>query len=280
MNWLAVAFLAGLLSNSLHFVSRYLLKNGDDSTAVAWIQSFFRVIFFGIWALVSFNLKTDLKSLSLLLGLGFVEVFSTYAYMKMHSHAQLSLSSIISRTRLFWIPVMAFLFFRERLQLHEYAGIAVLFVGLAIVSSPKKLAADKGLRYAYIFGLVSALVNILLKANEGNASIPVIMVFMSTPPVLFLPFLMKKGFTRIAATFKLNLGLKLLSGLLSVISIYTLTYAIRIGPVSKVSAIQQGMLIVSVFAGIIFLKERDNMWKKIIGSIITLGGVYLITMAG
>ena len=280
MNWLVVAFIGGLLSNSLHFVSRLILRDGDDPTAVAWIQSVFRTVLFAIWAVFSFSLKIDLTSLALLCGLGLLEIYSMYTYMKMHSNAQLSLSAILSRTRLFWIPVIAFFVFGERLQLYEYAGIVILFIGLAIVSTPKKIMVDPGVRYAYIFGFVAAVINILIKANQNNASIPVMMVFMSLPSAVGIPFLMKDGFSRIGASLKRNVKWKIVSGLLSFISIFVLTYAIRIGPVSKVSAIQQGMLIVSVLAGIILLKERDHMWKKILGSLITLVGVYLITAAG
>lgn len=54
-------------------------------------------------------------------------------------------------------------------------------------------------------------------------------------------------------------------------------YALRIGDVSKVTAIYQAMMIVSILAGIVLLGERQDAKKKIVGALITILGVIILT---
>lgn len=75
----------------------------------------------------------------------------------------------------------------------------------------------------------------------------------------------------------LNFFLKIAGILGNIVSSYLLLLALRGGEVSKVNAVYQGMLIFSVLAGIIILKERQDIFKKLLGSIITLTGVILLT---
>src|SRR6266568_5185097 len=192
--------------------------------------------------------------------------------MKMHAYSHLSISTIISRTRLIWVPLIAFILFHEALTLTEYLGIVVLFVGLSVASSPKKIITDKGLKFAYLSAFTIALVNISLKLVAPYASTSVIMIFMALPSVLLFPIFMKNGKQRISISLKSKLPLKLFTGLVTACATYLLAKAIDLGTVSIVTALYQSMMIASVVAGIVLLKERENVAKKVIGSLISLVG--------
>jgi drug/metabolite transporter (DMT)-like permease len=277
-NWVLIAVVAGLSSNLGNFLFRYLLKEGDDSTAFAWFHEVFRLIFFGVISIFSFQLAFDPKGLLYLLGLGIAEFFAAYTLMKMHAHSHLSISTIVSRTRLIWVPLIAFILFGEALSIAEYVGIAVLFIGLSVASSPKKIVSDKGLKFAYLSAFAIALVNISLKLVAPYAGTSVVMVFMTLPSVILFPLLMKNGRRRIASSLHSKLPLKLLTGLVTANSTYLLAKAIDLGTVSIVTALYQSMMITSVVAGIVLLKEKENIAKKIIGSLISLVGVSLLTL--
>jgi len=276
-DWVIIAILGGLASNLGNFLFRYLLKEGDDSTAYAWFHEAFRFIFFLIVTIFSFHLVFEIKGLLTLIGLGFIELTAAFFLMKMHSYSHLSISTIISRTRLIWVPIIAYILFKETLKTPEYIGIAVLFIGLSIATSPKRLLADKGQIYAYFSAFTIAMVNIFLKLAASYANTSVIMVFMSLPSVILFPKLMKGAKRRITASLKINLPLKITTGLVNALSMYLLAKAIELGPVSKVTSLYQSMMIASVIAGIIFLNERQDVKKKLIGSLITLVGAILLT---
>ena len=272
-----MALLAGLASNLVNFLFRYLLKDGDDSTAYAWFHEFFRLVFFMMISIFSFQLTSDIRGILVLVGLGIVELATIYLLMRMHAYSHLSISTIIIRTRLIWVPLIAYLLFRETLKNPEYFGILVLFLGLSVVISPKKIKSDRGFKYAFWAAFAVAWVSIFLKLSAPYASASLRMVFMALPSVLFFPLIMKNGIKRVFKTFKVNLAGKILAGLVASSSTFLLAKAIEVGPVSIVTALYQGMMIASVLAGIVFLKERENAFKKIVGSLIALIGVLLLT---
>ncbi len=277
-NWVIIAVLAGVFSNLGSFFFRYLLKDGDDSTAYAWFYELMRLCIFSFIALFSFKLSVDIRSLTMLVILGILEFLAIFFMMKMHAFSHLSVSTIVLRTRLIWIPIIAFFLFHESLSLLEYSGIAILFFGLSIVTSPRKWLVDKGTTFAFIAAFATALVNIALKETSLVASISVAMVFMALPSVILFPLFMKNARKRIKTSLKTNFKLKFLSGIINAAAIYLLALAISFGSVSKVSAIYQGMMIVAVIAGIFILKEKENALRKIIGSVITILGVLLLTI--
>jgi uncharacterized membrane protein len=89
---------------------------------------------------------------------------------------------------------------------------------------------------------------------------------------------MKNRSERLINIFKKKLSLKLLALFVNIISVYLFTIALRVGDSGKITAIYQGMLVTSIIAGILFLKERNDIGKKIIGTIITLIGVIIISI--
>jgi uncharacterized membrane protein len=64
----------------------------------------------------------------------------------------------------------------------------------------------------------------------------------------------------------------------NIISVYVFTAALRYGDSGKVTAVYQGMLVTSILAGIIFLKERSDIGKKLIGAAITIIGVIILSI--
>jgi drug/metabolite transporter (DMT)-like permease len=277
-SWVTLAILAGLASNAFNFISRYLLKDQEDSTAYAWFFEFVRFLFFIIVA-ITFDWKVIFteQSIILFLLLGLTEWISVYWYMKMHEHAHLSISAILSRTRLIWIPIIAFFLIQERLHLSEYAGIAILFFGLSIVLSPKKFFIDKGATYANLSAFMIALNTVITKMALPYGSNSIVNAAITGIPALFFPLTMKDSPIRMKKIFQKNLSLKLLAVGVNIVSVYLFTAALRIGDPGKVNALYQGMLVTSILAGIIFLKERTDIRKKLIGAAITIIGVIILS---
>ncbi len=108
--WVLLTIFAGLASNGSNFLNRYVLKEKGDATSWAWFFETTRLLVFVFLAFFDFRVEFSLHSFLLLLGLGFTEFISIFLYMKMHAHAHLSISTILSRTRLIWIPVLVCIF--------------------------------------------------------------------------------------------------------------------------------------------------------------------------
>jgi len=277
MNWIILAVLAGLGSNAFSFFTRYLLKDNDDPTAFAWFYETMQFSIYIVIAVFNWHLIVTAKSLTILLFLGLTECIAVYFYMKMHVYSHLSISTILSRTRLIWIPVMAFFLIGEHLQFREYTGIIILFLGISITVAPHKLFIDKGAMYANVSAFIIALNTVIEKMAIPYASSSVINAALVFPSFLLFPFFMKNAKKRMTKVFQNQFPLKFATVIIRVLTAYVFVFALQRGNVSVVNGIYQGMLMVSVLTGIIFLHEREDIGKKIIGTIVTLAGVLLLS---
>jgi drug/metabolite transporter (DMT)-like permease len=276
-SWILLAVLAGLSSQIFNFLNRYLLKDGEDPLSLGWISEFLRFFIYFLFLPIDFQIQNSVLTYVLLIGLGFVNLLSVYVFFRMHSFAELSISSIVSRIRIIWVPIIAFIFLGEVLNFNQYLGIAILFIGLSVAVSPNRFFADKGVFYSFITSIVVAIISVLFKALSPLASTSVIMVVMALPSVILLPLLMKNSIKRLRGGIKDRLTLKILASLANLLAMYFTLMSLKSGgPVSIVSGIYQAMMIISVIAGIIFLKERKDIPKKLIGSTITVIGIILI----
>lgn len=277
MNWILLSIAAGLFSVIFNYINRYILKDKGDATIYAWFFEVARLLtFFGI-AFFNFQLIFSAKAIIALILLGLTELVSVYFFMKMHSLTEISLSTVLTRTRLIWVPILAFFLFGEQLTKKEYIGIVILFIGLSIAVAPHRVTIDRGVKISSLSGFIIAVLSILMKQASQIASSSVVMIAMSLPSVIIFPFGMKNFPDRFRNFLKQNLMIKLIGSIANTSSMYLYVLALKMGPVSKVTAIYQAMLIVLIFAGIFFLNERKDALRKIVGGCITIIGVYFLT---
>lgn len=275
--WIFFAAGAGILSNVNGFLNRFVLLKDDDPTAYAWFSEVVRFGVFTVLIVGDLSIVFIARTIVFLVGLGLLEFVSVIVWMRMSAYAHLSVSTIIYRSRAIFVPVIAFIFLGEVLTVNQYIGIFIVFLGLSTVSTPRKIVKDKGIKYSYLsVGFVSFLTT-LMKEVSSLASIPVLISFMSFPSVVLIPLLMKNAKKRLIGTFKKQLHLKLLASMANIVALYLQFVALKMGPVGQVNAIYQSMMVISVALGIIVLHERQDIKKKIIGSIIAVIGVIMLS---
>lgn len=278
MNWFILSSLAGLASNGFNITNRTALKDNGDATAYGWWFELVRTTFFLGLLLFTSIPQITLAMIWPLTLVGLSELFSVYVFMKMHAHTHLSISSVISRLRVIWSPLIAWFLVNERLTMPEYFGIIAIFIGIAIVTSPKEIKQDKGIKIALIFSFSSALLSTVMKQASTVATTELIIIAQGIIPLFVLPFLMKRGFTRIMDSVGNNLSKILLAGGFNIASSYLLVEALHLTDASKAVGLYQAMTLFSVFYGIFILNERDKLIRKIIGSIIVIIGVILTVL--
>src|SRR5260221_2042518 len=160
-SWIFIALVSGLLSNTSNFLHRFLLKDDKDPALYTWFLEVIRLLVAIVFLFFNFYLFLSSKTLLLLLVLGIVEAISIYVYMKQHAFTSLSISTIISRTRLIWTALFAFVFLGEHVSLMAYLGMVILFFGLSIGTAPRKIMADKGIKYSYFSATLISVSNVL-----------------------------------------------------------------------------------------------------------------------
>ena len=277
-SWIIIAFISGLLSNTSNFLHRYLLKDDHDPALYAWFLEVMGLLVAGCFLFFNFHLIVSSSTIILLIALGIVEAISMYVYMKQHAFNSLSISAIISRTRLVWTALFAFLFLGEQLSSMSYIGIFILFLGLSVGTAPHKIMVDRGMKYSYLSAVMISVSNNLFKSASSVASVPVIVTAMALPTVIVYPFILKNSRQRIKLFFKTKLLSKVLAALANVSALFFFLWAVRTGPVSLVNAIYQGTMIFAILAGILFLGEKTDVARKLIGAAIAMIGVFALTL--
>ncbi len=210
-SWVFIAFGSGLLSNTSNYFHRFLLKDDNDPALYTWFLEVTRLVPAAALLAFNFHVALSIRTVALLGALGTIEAVSMYVYMKQHAFASLSISTIISRTRLIWTALFAVVLLHERLTLLAYAGILVLFLGLSVGTAPRKITADSGMKYAYLSAMLISVGNTLFKSTLVVASAPVIVAAMAIPTVVGYPVVLKASRQRIQAFLQTKLPAKLLA---------------------------------------------------------------------
>src|SRR3989344_5665665 len=263
--WIIFTIISGLSSIIFNLMNRHTLRNGNDSTSYAWWFEFLRTLLFLPFCLVFLNFKLNVNNLLLFAAIGLAEFIGVYIYMKMHSFSELSTSSIISQLRVVWVPIIAFLFLGERLLSKEYFGIFLIFSGQILLLFKGKFTLDKGIKFSLISSVFVAVNSILQKIATPVFEIPIIVLAMGLPTVFGFPILMKDGKSRIKMIGSKMWKKVTIAVLFNAITMIFLLLAIKTGEVSKVTALFQSTAVLQVFSGIVFLKEKSNALRKVVG---------------
>lgn len=276
MNWFILALLAGTASNIFNIFNRSSLKERGDSTLYSWFFELVRFFIFLAYFLTSPSFPTQLSTYLWLAALGCNEAFSVYFFMKSHRHTKLSISTFIIKLQLIWTPLLASLFIGERLSVRDYTGIAVVLLGIGIGIYNPKMRPDKGTVITLISSFFIALNAVFTKGAADAASTPFLMMCMSLPSALFFPFLMKQFRHRVIHMSRRFMMNNIGGVIFNIIAMTLAVNAIRLGATSKVTAVYQGMMIIAIVYGIIFLRERENILQKLVGSTVVVLGLFLL----
>jgi drug/metabolite transporter (DMT)-like permease len=272
-NWIILSALAGLASNGFNITNRTALKNKGDSTAYAWWFEVVRTSFFFVILLMNPQITLTVKNILPLVLVGLSELFSVYVFMRMHALTELSISSVISRLRVVWSPLIAYFLLAERLYLYQYLGILAIFLGIAVVSSPSEIKRDRGIKIALLFSFSSALLGVMIKNASVFTSSELVIVSQGLLPIILLPLLMKHSLKRIVNVATMKFSSIITGGLFNIASSYFLVEALRLTDASKAIGLYQAMTILSVLWGIFILAEREKIYRKLMGAIIVILGI-------
>ncbi len=278
--WAIFTLISGLSSVAFNFISRNILRDGHDSTAYSWWFEFFRFLIFIPFAIPVLGTVNNLHGVFLFVSIGICEFLSIYFYMKMHSKADLSISSIITQARLIWVPFFAYLLLNERLNSKSYIAIFVILIGQIIVSINgrinTKTTLDAGVKYALISTIFVSLNNVLGKSASQIFPVQIITIAMALPSLILFPVFMKKSKERIIKLGKTKGKNIFIAAVFNAFTMIFVIFAFRLGEVSRVTTLYQSLSILQVFMGIIILKENKNIFRKVIGSLIVLMGIYFL----
>lgn len=221
----------------------------------------------GIWSLVVLS--------------SFLYFIANFLFFYSLKDIEASQSTIITSTRAIWFMILGLIFFREIITAYKLFGISLIILGLVIIYFNKGSFKSFSIKhfylliYALIFSLANTLDKYILNYFDPSAYQVIAFLLPALFTLIFIPGTLK-GMKPLVKVNKNNFYL-LTSSITYTIAALSLYTSYKVGAeISKAGSISQASIIITVLLGIVFLKERENLAKKIIGSIIVFAGVMLL----
>lgn len=193
---------------------------------------------------------------------------------------QASRFTIAFSSRMFFTLLVAWLFLGEAMNFGQIIGAVVLFIGIIIANYMNiTTALDKrGIFYAVLgalfFGIANVSDRFILQSMELYSYVSISFIGTSLIFVVTQPKELFAG--RLLLRIRPLMRIVLLSVLYAVSSL-TFFAALQLGDsASQVVSVSLVSVIVTVLFAMIFLKEREHPYQKILGAVLSFIGVLLL----
>ena len=276
MLWLIPAIIAALTDGTKDFLNKIVMIK-EDPYVFAFIENFIATLLFIPVFLTAKAPTNNIVYLFILISSiiwVLIVVIGNYSY----KYTEVSLRAPISQVRILFLLLMSTLFLSEKLTLNKGIGTLLIFSGLVILRFKKgKLDfKHKGIQLTMLTAFLVALVAIFDKLALNNANPEFVSFFVYLIPASILLFFTLKKKKEFRSIIKNQYRVVLSASVLGAVFYYSSLKAYSLIDVSTVFPIIKTSALITVLLGIIFLKERQNMLRKIIATLIILAGIAVI----
>lgn len=283
MNWLVLTFVSAITGSLTRILQKVLLKDKDsDPFAFGFVFQLVVAFLFLVHTLLTNTLEIpnlsgvfiNLVVMSLFYSLGNLFTFKAFKV------AEASEVSVIFASSTVWSVISAVIILGDKLNQQRILGILLVVLGIGAINySKSKRKLNKGhlfaLLGAVLFGIAFTNDAFIINRFKGVSSY---MILAFAVPA-FNTFLFKpRSAKNIPSYLNGKILIKLLfCGLFYALSALTIFEAYkRGGQASIISPIKQTSIIFTVIISYIWLKERDKVWNKILGTLLAFGGVLML----
>jgi len=282
MSWQILLIISIIFLSFNGLFHKSLLKNDkSDPRAQA-------IVFLGLGGFISILIallrgKLQLEfSPSLIINFSVLATFATIAYVLKYRGFQLINASevvIFSTTSKFWNVVGASIFLHEAITAQKIIGTLIILLGITVTMYvDQKFKINKGIFFTLLAALLFGLTDIngyyILQTMDASTY----QIYFYLLPVFALLLVQPSVLIKVSYYFKLGRAVKVVElSLFDTLGMLALFFAYQMGgKASVISPLSATKVIVTVVLAIIFLKERDNITKKLVGSVIAVIGVVLL----
>ncbi|MBD3155616.1 MAG: EamA family transporter [Candidatus Aenigmarchaeota archaeon] len=276
--WFIYALLSALFMSSYALLMRKSLKDKGDPIVFALLLNF--IITFLLLVTIPFENMTysftNSNSIVLVLtiiGTAIVAILFTKG-RRLEEASNVSIGAQVGRI---WSLVGAALILGEPITTYKMIGVGLVILGNILISwKGQKLKLTRGMLFVISGSLLFATVNFgdkyLLRTFSTGFYNFLLYSFSSIILLAFIRF----DFKKIKKEMKLHGPIVFLIGTFFTLGMYFFQLALKFGEVSRVVPVHSSSMIFTILAGIILLKERDDLIKKLIAGAIVFAGVYLL----
>lgn len=280
MSWIIFAILS-MFSETIKSLIHRKVMISEDPYAYALFENIFAALIF-LFLIKNFQLPTELIgwfilsiSASLWLAISIISQFS-YKYTKV------SIQEPLKQTRILWVFLFGTIFLHEIFTLQKALGTLLIIIGLTYLSysKKKKLGSfmDKGVQYTLLTAFLFAMVTIVDKKALQYFNPETYGFLVYFLPGLALLYINRKTDKKKIYSLITKFWFAIIIVALSSFGFYYFKLkALVLADATLVFPIIRSSTILVVLGGIILFKEKDQILKKVLTSIIVFIGVILLT---
>lgn len=280
MIWLILALLSAFFDGIGDLINRFIMiKQNAIAYAFVWhiLAAIFYIPFIGKINLPNIPFAWFvLVSASILWALAGFTGFLAYKY------TEASVKVPLGKSRLLFLLVFSVIFLKESITLLKVVGTFLIFFGVIILTYKNKKVfgklSDRGVQLTLLTALLIALVSILDKVAIKYFSVGLYGFLVYLIPGSLIGLFAFNKTKEIKKLIKERALVVLISAILGFLFYYLRLKAYSLEEVSKVFPITQLSTLVVVFGGIFILREKTDIFKKILSAIIMILGAILISI--
>jgi len=191
-------------------------------------------------------------------------------------NTEASIRAPLSQSKLLWAVLFGAMILREVITWQHALAVFVIFIGVSILLwHPEKRFGslkDVGVQWTLFAAVFSALAAIADKYALGFFSVEFygFLVYLF-PALILLAFTPNQGsdIKHLLKTSKLKI---LVASIIGVVSYYATLKVYSALEISVAYPLLQVSTLLVVFGGILFFKEKGNVWQKIAAAVIVIAG--------
>lgn len=271
--------LAILSSTIYSLINRYVMKNAEPY-AFALLTQFGAAVLFLPGAISNFSVPDATAPWLIVLAAAIIwTIFSVSNYIS-YKGTEVSMKQSLGQSKLILALILGLIFLKELPSFQKIVGTIIIFSGIfLLVWHPERRFArlsDPGVRWTFFASFLAALVAILDKAALRWFSPTTYGFLVYLIPGIILLFFLPGRTQHVRHLMKMHGVAAISSIVISAAFYYFVLRAYALADVTLVFPLIQLGIFITVLSGIIFLKEREHLWQKVIAAIITVAGAIII----
>ncbi len=268
-----------LFSVSTKFLHKHVLEEADPYAYALLLNGISAIIFLPLM-IVNFSLPS-LSPVWLVVVVASIFWALTAVTSKMSiKGSDVSLRDPLNQSKLIWTFLLGVLFLKEIITTNRILGNLLVFIGVSLLlwHPERKLGRlrDYGVKWTLIGALFSslALVSDKFALQYFKPEVYGFMVYLL--PALILSLFLPKRIHHVSHLLRHRWKPAILAIALQTGTYYFTLRAFALADITFVYPLLQLSILLTVLGSIIFLKEREHLWQRIIATIIILAGTIIV----
>jgi len=277
--WLVFSLLSGTFYTIQGLITRRVLKGNKDAWAFSFYFSAVGAIISLPFFLANIRIATNYPFWLVMILVGILIVVQNLLNFKSANYLPASISGAVTKFRLVWVFVLGVIILREAYTWQKALGTAfAVLAGIIILNKASKLGSVKGFVLIFSSTVFYAIVIILYKYLFKAFNSQSLTFFIFLFPALINLFIMPNSIERVTKLAK-NSGLPVfVACALGGFANLAMNYSLSIGEASRVLVIIESFLIITLVGEHLILKEKTNLFTKLLAVILAIIGAILIRL--